>query len=220
MGKVSSPLLSVHAKGPVGQITFDRAGPLSTARVKSTKQCDYGPAMAAAKARMTSLNVSWLLLSDSQRKAWSQHAKIHPVPDPYCGRRVLSGKQFYIKINSKALMANQAPLVDPPLRFLANYFISLTASFVPLTGGFNLSLFSLYPYTNLDWVFVSSTKPLSHSAVSFDKRRFYFYKAFPGGQPLYFLPASLDNAKFGIKVVLMNSFFTESQPIYTLALNA
>ena len=219
MAKVRSPAFSVHAKGPLGQTSFDRSGPLATARSKSTKQCDFGAATEAAHARMAALNIAWKSLSSQQKTEWSQHAKQHPVLDAYCGRRSLSGRQYFIRFNTKALLAGATMLVAPAPIHNTNFINELTHWPPLFPDSFTLQVNTFWTMAPTDFIFAYISRPLSAEAGSFDKRRLYFSSATGGGPFLISFPVLRREAAYGIKMIHTNEYFSESLPFFQLHLH-
>lgn len=114
MAKVRAPAQSAHAKGAVGNVSYDRAGPLQVAKARAVQSCDPSAALLERQSYPAAIWSRWRWLMPQTHDLWRQWARWHPVTDAYCGRRPLSARQAFYRHNFLRLCAGLGYLDSPP----------------------------------------------------------------------------------------------------------
>jgi hypothetical protein len=114
MAKVTQPLGSVEARGAIGGYVYQPWRGIQTVRSRATPADVPGSAREGIKTLMASVSAAWRNLTDAQRSAWAEYARLHL--DPYwTGEDLrLPAFQRFCKMRFLQEWAGYSGTDDPP----------------------------------------------------------------------------------------------------------
>lgn len=92
-----------------------------------------------AKARLAAASSAWKGLTGAQRFAWETWASTNPIVDTLGEKRILSGQQAYIKLNSRILFIGGSQISVPPVVSAPNALTSVTLTADIGAGNFEVA---------------------------------------------------------------------------------
>lgn len=92
-----------------------------------------------AKARLAAASSAWKSLTAPQRESWVTWAQTNPITDTLGEKRVLSGQQAYIQLNSRILFIGGTQIVVPPVVSAPNALTSVTLTADIGAGNFEIA---------------------------------------------------------------------------------
>jgi len=216
VAKVRGPAFSSRAKGPVGEISFDRAGPLQTVKSRPTPNATFGPEYLQVHSNMSVASQWWQGLSLVHKVAWRAYAMNHPVADPFCGRRVLSARSMFLSFALRRLRYGVAPPLNPPddypVTWVTDFYV-----FEP-EGDEDLRFQVVLQNPEVDYGFLEIFRslPLPSTSESFDRRRLYFARCQGAATVEGVLAIPKVGCKYGVRVNYLSHSFVPAVPVYFL----
>lgn len=114
MAKIKLGAIAGQISGSVGTWTFAHNRGGSYVRLRSNPLIHTSEYAMNAKARLALVSRAWANLTDSQRISWQGWANTYPITDTLGDKRILTGHQAYIKLNSRILLAGDNMIDTPP----------------------------------------------------------------------------------------------------------
>jgi hypothetical protein len=108
VAKVTQPLGSSEARGKLGGHVYNTWRGIATVRTKVTPATLYSDEQVAIRAKCAQCTVAWQALTNAQRYAWAQWAQSHLDPDWTGNPKRLSGYNWFVRLNVRALNLGQA----------------------------------------------------------------------------------------------------------------
>lgn len=172
MAKIRAGSIAGQISGSVGGITFghNRGGAYIRNRSLTVKHTtSYA---MNAKQRFEAASSAWANLTDAQRLAWDSYAANYPITDAFGEKRILTGHQSFVGINSRRNIGGDAQLDLPPAADSPNGLTSLS-----LTGDIGAGAFTLVytpdpiAATEKLWMYGCI---LPHAGINYVKNRLKF----------------------------------------------
>jgi hypothetical protein len=155
MAKVKFGAVISDTRGSVGGITFSRARSGSVVRASSNPRFQQTARTQPVRSSLANLSKRWFAtLIQAQRALWILLAAANPVTDVFGNTHVLTGQQFYIRVNQLRTSAGLAYIDDAPadqaviallsLSVVATAPATLTVTFTgsPLDGSHRLYIYA------------------------------------------------------------------------------
>lgn len=179
MAKIRIGALAGQISGPIGALSFgtNRGGAYVRNRsLTTTKTSQYA---LAAKNRFSLHSSAWADLSEAQRLSWSYYAATYPTTDSFGQKRIPTGQQCYVSINSRLSAAGFPTITNPSPTPTPPSLLSLDIAFDPILDP--LLVFTASPL-NPSCVLWITACPLRHATTNFIENRLKFIGVSPTGQ--------------------------------------
>lgn len=113
MAKVKLGAIAGQISGSVGTWTFGHNRGGAYVRLRSIPTIHTSEAAMNAKSRLALVSRAWADLTDAYRTSWQQWASAYPITDVLGDKRILTGHQAFVKINTRLVLAGNG-MIDPP----------------------------------------------------------------------------------------------------------
>ncbi len=130
MAKIRNGALAGQISGSVGGLTFAHNRGGAYVRMRSIPTIKTSTQAMAAKNRFSLESSAWADLSDAQRLSWASWAANYPITDAFGEKRILTGHQAYVGINSRLNLAGDAEIDAPPAISSPDGLLTLTETIV------------------------------------------------------------------------------------------
>lgn len=195
MAKVKFGAVISDTRGSVGGVTFSKARSGAVIRASSKPTLKQTAFTQVIRSNLSNLAKRWFAtLIQSQRTGWINLANVNPVVDVFGNTHILTGQQFYVRVNQLRSSAGLAYIDDAPADQSVVALLSLT---ITATAPATLSLaFTGTPLDGSHRLYIYASPSLSPGKVA-TKKDMKFIGVSSLAQASPFDAVSLYTARFG-----------------------
>lgn len=195
MAKVKFGAVISDTRGSVGGITFSRGRSGSVLKTKANPILKQTASTQPVRASLATLSQRWFaVLTQMQRAAWIALAAVNPILDVFGNTHVLTGQQFYIRVNQYRMQAGHVYIDDAPIDQAVTALLSMTlAATAPATLAIT---FTATPLAIDHRLYIFASPSLSPGRVA-TKKDMKFIGVSPLGQASPYAAGAQYTARFG-----------------------
>lgn len=169
MAKVLNPFFAGEARGSVGSITASRNRSGAIIRQNASPVQPRTNSQQSIRYNLQTLINEFQNLTSSQITDWNDFAAANPVTDVFGNSILLSGENWYVRLNSRLLEIGQSSQSTPPATANSDY--TPTLSMAISSSGIWLTYGTAMSGNQRIWVQYSGNVPLSRNFLSKDTRQ-------------------------------------------------
>lgn len=195
MAKVKFGAVISDTRGSVGGVTFSKARSGAVIRAASVPRKQQTAFTQVIRSNLSNLAKRWFAtLTQVQRNAWIALAAANPVIDVFGNTHVLTGQQFYVRVNQLRSSAGLAYIDDAPADQAVVALLTVT---VTATAPATLSLaFTATPLDGSHRLYIYASPSLSPGKLA-TKKDMKFIGVSGLAQASPFAAGALYTARFG-----------------------